>query len=107
MKAVFSWEVVPMTSKPKNKLPPDYLTEEKWDVEKLMKEKLMPGNAHPPLTATALSRRPLHKVPPTAAALMASNLGPAHCAFCEQSSSCAIVTDVSARKEALRKAGRC
>ena len=53
---------------------------------------------------------PKDRVPPTAAALMTSNVGPAHCAFCEQkhvSSSCTVVTDVSARKEALRKAGRC
>ena len=41
---------------------------------------------------------------------MASNSGPVRCAFCEQghaSSSCTVVTDVSARKEALRKSGRC
>ena len=48
--------------------------------------------------------------PPTAAALMASNSGPVRCAFCEQghaSSSCTVVTDANARKEALRKSGRC
>ena len=41
---------------------------------------------------------------------MASNSGPVCCAFCEQdhaSSSCTVVTEVSVRKEALHKSGRC
>ena len=71
----------------------------------------MPGNDQPLRAPRILvPKRPLPRAPPTAAALMTSNVGPAHCAFCEQnhvSSSCTVVTDISARKEALRKAGRC
>ena len=71
----------------------------------------MPGNNQPLRAPRILvPKRPLPRTPPTAAALMTSNVGPAHCAFCEQnhvSSSCTVVTDISARKEALHKAGRC
>jgi hypothetical protein len=41
---------------------------------------------------------------------MTSNVGAAHCAFCEQShvsSLCTVITDITARKEALRKAEIC
>ena len=112
-----------LTSILMNKLPPEIrliisreLTEEKWDVEKLMKifdrevdARERSATSHSS-TPTSLFRRPLHKAPPTAAALMASHSGPPRCAFCEQghsSSSCTIVADIGARREALRKAGRC
>ena len=92
------------------------LTEEKWDVEKLMKiidrevdarERSATSRSS---NSSSLPKKPLPRGPPTAAALMTSNSGPVRCAFCEQghvSSSCTIVTDVNARKEALRKSGRC
>ena len=59
---------------------------------------------------SSLPKKPHPKLPPTAAALMTSSSGPVRCAFCEQghaSSSCTVVTDISARKEALCKSGRC
>ena len=114
-----------LTSILMNKLPSEIrliisreLTEEKWDVEKLMKivdrevdarERSAASRTSNP-NSTPAPKRPLPRAPPTAAALMTSNVGPAHCAFCEQnhvSSSCTVVTDISARKEVLRKAGRC
>ena len=55
-------------------------------------------------------KKPLPRGPPTAAALMASSSGPIRSSFCEQGhawSTCTVVTDVNARKEALRKSGRC
>ena len=112
-----------LTSILMNKLPSEIrliisreLTEEKWDVEKLMKivDREVDARERSATSRTAnptsAPRRPLPRAPPTAAALMTSNSGQVRCAFCEQghvSSSCTIVTDINARKEALRKAGRC
>ena len=90
--------------------------EEKRDVEKLVKiidrefntrERSATSRSSNP---SPLPKKPLPRGPPSAAALMTSNSGPVRCAFCEQghiSSLCTIVTDVNARKEALRKSGRC
>lgn len=112
-----------LTSILMNKLPSEIrliisreLTEEKWDSEKLMKivdrevdarERSATSRSSNP---SFLPKKPLPKGLPTAAALMTSNSGPVRCAFCERghiSSSCVVVTDVNARKEALRKNGRC
>ena len=85
-----------LTSILMNKLPSEIrliisreLTEEKWDVEKLMKivdrevdarERSAASRTSNP-NSTSAPKRPLPKTLPTAAALMTSNVGPAHCAF--------------------------
>ena len=83
------------------------LNEEKWEVGKMMeiiereieaRERSMPATI------------PNQKVVPTAAALMVSNLKHANCAYCEcghPSASCTVVISVEAKREALRKSGRC
>jgi hypothetical protein len=101
-----------------NKLPPEIrlivireLTGEKWDVESVMKSINREVDARERSCGSSLSsRKPLPREPPTAAALVAANSSQVHCAFCEQghqSSSCTVVTDVDARKQALLKSGRC
>ena len=110
-----------LTSILMNKLPPEIrllisreLTKEKWDMERVMKIIGREVDARERSSASCspnvLSRKPLPRVPPTAATLVASNSGPPRCAYCEQghqSSSCAAVADINARKEVLRKSGRC
>ena len=110
-----------LTSILMNKLPSEIrliisreLTEEKWDMEKLMKivdrEVDARERSATSRTPNLPPKKPLPRGPPTAAALMASNSGPVHSVFCEQghqSISCTVVTDINARKEVLRKSGRC
>ena len=112
-----------LTSIVMNKLPSEIrliisreLTEEKWDVEKLMRvidrevdARERSATSRGSVTAPAF-KKPLPRPPPTAAALMTSNSGSVRCAFCEQghaSSACTVIVDNSARKKALRRAGRC
>lgn len=60
--------------------------------------------------ANVTSKKPSPRAPPTAAVLVAGNPTPPHCVYCEQehhSTACTVVTDVAARKEALRRSGRC
>ena len=85
-----------LTSILMNKLPSEIrliisreLTEEKWDVEKLMKivDREVDARERSATSRTAnptsAPRRPLPRAPPTAAALMTSNSGQVRCAFCE------------------------
>lgn len=61
-------------------------------------------------SSNVTSKKPSPRTPPTVAALVAGNSVPLRCVYCEQehqSTSCTVVTDVTARKEALRKSGRC
>lgn len=76
------------------------LTEEKWEVEKPMKIVNWEVNARERSATshtsnpTSAPKRQLPRTPLTATALMISNSGPFHCAFCEQdhiSSSCTFV----------------
>ena len=84
-----------LTSILMNKLPPEIrllisreLTKEKWDMERVMKIIGREVDARERSSASCspnvLSRKPLPRVPPTAATLVASNSGPPRCVYCEQ-----------------------
>ena len=110
-----------LTSVLVNKLPPELrliitrgMTGETWDLEQLMKifeqEIDARERAFVP-TSQGSVRRP--RVP-TASTLLANNPGSSGnrvtCVYCEKdhvSSSCNTITDATARKESLRKSGRC
>ena len=89
------------------------LTDKKWEAHEIVKREVDARKRSATSRGSNPSSLPKKLLPrglPAAAALMASNSGLVRCAFCEQghaSSSCTVVTDVSARKEALRKSGRC
>ena len=70
------------------------LTEEKWKLMKIVDQKVDVREWLPTSSNFNHHSLPLQRVPPTAAALMTSNFGPVHCAFCKQghvSSSCTVV----------------
>ena len=101
-----------------NKLPSEVrlligreISEEKWNVEVMMKIIDREVNAH---ERTAVSSNPTKKThpkgTPSAAALMTNNSTEARCVYCDQehpSSSCSTVTNIDSWREVLRKAGRC
>ena len=103
-----------------SKLPPEIrliisrdLTEDRWDMEKVMKIISREIDARERSStlrgSDRLPKKQFPKGPPTAAALVANDSAP-HCVYCDQdhqSTSCTVVTDVDARREVLRKAGRC
>ena len=109
-----------LTSILMNKLPPEIrliisreITGE-WDMEQIMKIVNREVDARERSSALCnthtLPKKPHQRGTPTTAAFMASNSGHTRCVYCDQEhqpSSCTVVTEVSARKEALRKAGRC
>ena len=112
-----------LTSVLVNKLPPEIrlivsreMTAGRWDLDGVMKilEREVDARERASSTGTPATPRRVQPRTPTAAALMASNSGPASgsfsCVYCGQShtsSSCTVITDVTARKDILRKAGRC
>ena len=88
------------------------LKEGDWDLDSMMKiiereveaRERSAGGLPPPLRKAPA--RPL----PTALSLVAGATTQVSCVYCEQghqSVSCTVVTDVNARKEALRRSGRC
>ena len=105
-----------LTSILMNKLPPEIrliITEDRWDMEKVMKIISREVDARERSSTLSgsdpLPKKQFPKGPPTAAALVANDSAP-HCVYCNQdhqSTSCTVVTDVDARREVLRKAGRC
>ena len=110
-----------LTSILMNKLPPEIrliisreLTEERWDIERIMKiinqETDAQERSSTPYSSSSSTKRPYQKGTPTAAALMTSNSSSTRCIYCDQnhpSISCSVVTDVNARKEVLQRNGRC
>ena len=106
-----------LTSVLMNKLPSDLrlivsrrVTESEWDLDMLMKlmEEEINARERAGISSVQLPRRPTRD-PPTAAALMSSDTRPT-CSFCEHphpSSLCKIVTNPEARKQILRRTGRC
>ena len=106
-----------LTSVLMNKLPSDLrlivsgrVTESEWDLDMLMKlmEEEINARERAGISSVQLPRRPTRD-PPTAAALMSSDTRPM-CSFCEHphpSSLCKIVTNPEARKQILRRTGRC
>lgn len=104
-----------------NKLPPEIrliisreMTEERGNIEKLMRVLDREVGARERSAASSspnvTSKRASPRTPPTAATLVAGNSVPPHCVYCDQehqTTSCTTVTDVTARKEILRKSGRC
>ena len=103
-----------------NKLPPELrliisreMAGNSWDLVKVMKivEREVDARERASVLTTPNSLR--HRTP-TAATLVTSNSGPTGnriiCVYCGQdhtSNSCTTITDVAARREILRKAGRC
>lgn len=105
-----------------NKLPPEIrlvasreLTGEVWGMEEVMKIVNREVTARERSSSSAVmgyqtkvhSRRPF---PPAAAALVAGSQDSATCVYCDRRhfpGSCTVVTTISARKEVLRRSGRC
>ena len=96
------------------------LTEEKWSMEDVMR--IVSREVTARERSAASSSNPLHhpkkhsqwSLPRrdslTAATLMTSNQGPPTCVYCDQehrSTTCTVVKSVKARRDLLRKAGRC
>ena len=88
----------------------------KWDLDGVMKipEREVEARELASTTGTPAHTRKTQVWIPTGAALLASNSGSGsggpNCVYCGQghtSTSCATITDVTARKEILRKTGRC
>ena len=106
-----------------NKLPPEIrlivsreMTGDRWDLDWVMRIFEQGVNARERASASSVSSTPrkIQSWMPTAATLVASHSGQTNggvgCVYCGQghpSSSCNAVTDVAARNEVLRKAGRC
>ena len=84
-----------------------------WDLNKVMKIVEREVDARKRASVLTTSNNLRHRTP-TAATLVMSNSGPTRnfitCVYCGQdhtSNSCTTIADVAARREILRKAGRC
>ena len=103
-----------------NELPPEIrlivsreMAGDGWNLDKVMKIIEREVDARERASVPTTSSNPRRRMP-TAATLIASNSEPTGehitCVYCRQrhtSSSCTTITDVTARKKILRKAGRC
>ena len=112
-----------LTSVLVNKLPPEVrlivsraTTRESWNLDEVMKifEQEIDARERTSLSSGPSTPRRTQFRTPTATALVANHSGPTStnvtCAYCGQShlsASCTTIVDLPARKEALRKAGRC
>lgn len=84
------------------------VSEEDWKVDELMKKEIV---ARERVTSTRPANRRDDKPPPSATTLV-SDPGrmTVKCCYCDKphfSTECDVVTDIEARKQALRKGGRC
>ena len=107
-----------LTSVLLNKLPRELrlvvsrqMSEEEWTLDSLMEvlEREITARERAVGTSNQVPRRHNRELP-TATALLTSSLATPKCSYCRQnhpSSSCRSVLDVAARKQILRRAGRC
>jgi len=84
--------------------------DEEWNVDRLMKLIEREIDARERASTGNQTQRKFHREPPTAAAMLSSGTMQPKCSYCRQnhpSACCKTVVDVAARKQILRKAGRC
>ena len=109
-----------LTSVLVNKLPPEIrlivsraTTTDRWDLDQVMRifEQEIDARERASLPSSPSNLRGAQPRTPTAAALVANSSGPKGvCVYCNDghpSSSCTTIVDVSARKDVLRRTGRC
>ena len=83
----------------------------KWNVEEMMRLINHEIEAREQLTTSShIQKHPVMGTPPTSSTFFNHSEQSSHCVYCGQanlSSSCTVVTEVSAKREVLRRSGRC